>query len=79
MLALPTLWLSDLKAASLSVLCRELHKDQYQAYLNRYGPGLVIYWFGYVEEASSVHPEILLATELPVGDLMQLPQVASNA
>lgn len=33
--------------------CPETHQkyfvNQYKCYLNRYGPGLVIYWYGYVE------------------------------
>lgn len=35
---------------------REVHKkymrEQYFSYWNRFGPGLVIYWFGYVDSIS---------------------------
>ena len=62
-----------------TTLRRELCQDQYQAYLNRYGPGLVIYWFGYVDELAAWHSDILLATSLPVQHLIQLPQVKRMA
>nr|CAG4642666.1 EOG090X0A0V [Evadne anonyx] len=42
-------------------------KDQLYSYWNRFGPGLVIYWFGYVEELESLHQDrtILIRDSLP--------------
>ena len=57
--------------------CRELCKDQLHGYVNRYGPGLVIYWFGYIEELAAVHADIQLASNLPVQHLQTLPLVSS--
>ena len=37
---------------------------QFQAYVNRYGPGLVIYWMGYVAELDT-HPQVQLASAFP--------------
>ena len=41
-------------------------KDQFWSYWNRFGPGLVIYWFGYIRQLNS-HTEagILLADTFP--------------
>nr|SVE88778.1 EOG090X0A0V [Daphnia sinensis]SVE90022.1 EOG090X0A0V [Daphnia sinensis]SVE90651.1 EOG090X0A0V [Daphnia sinensis] len=42
-------------------------KDQLYSYWNRFGPGLVIYWFGYVEDLEKIHQNriILIRDALP--------------
>eukprot|EP00775_Hariotina_reticulata_P010604 gene10604-10762_t len=37
---------------------------QYRTYINRYGPGLVIYWFGFIQGLEN-DPELMLAAEGP--------------
>lgn len=38
-------------------------EQQYQKYIDRFGPGAVIYWFGYVEELQAEGPRKLLLLE----------------
>jgi hypothetical protein len=41
-------------------------KDQFWSYWNRFGPGLVIYWFGYIRQLNSnTEAGILLADSFP--------------
>nr|CAG4651169.1 EOG090X0A0V [Simocephalus serrulatus]SVE94378.1 EOG090X0A0V [Simocephalus serrulatus] len=42
-------------------------KDQLYSYWNRFGPGLVIYWFGFVEDLEKIHQNriILIREKLP--------------
>nr|CAG4646434.1 EOG090X0A0V [Macrothrix elegans] len=42
-------------------------KDQLFSYWNRFGPGLVIYWFGYIEQLEKMHQNrvILVRDSLP--------------
>uniref|UniRef100_A0A061RSC3 CDAN1-interacting nuclease 1 n=1 Tax=Tetraselmis sp. GSL018 TaxID=582737 RepID=A0A061RSC3_9CHLO len=47
--------------------------EQYQQYVNRYGPGLVIYWFGFVRELQD-NPDVLLVDDFP-GNIKQLPRL----
>jgi Protein of unknown function TPD sequence-motif len=45
---------------------RDNLENQLQGYVNRFGPGLVIYWFGYVEEIRDWTPaDIMIASKLP--------------
>lgn len=47
---------------------------QFQAYVNRYGPGLVIYWLGFPEELAGSHPDVALADAFPdEADIQRLP------
>ena len=34
-------------------------------YVNRFGPGAVIYWFGFVEDLADMDPDILLLERFP--------------
>jgi len=43
-------------------------EGQYQTYTNRYGPGLVIYWFGFIAELGASDPEVLLLDTFPGPD-----------
>jgi hypothetical protein len=40
-------------------------REQYTAYVNRYGPGLVIYWFGYVKPESEQLNGVIVRDRLP--------------
>jgi hypothetical protein len=49
---------------------------QYRTYTNRYGPGLVIYWFGFLAGMEN-DAEVLLLEAFPrPQDLLQLPRLA---
>ena len=34
--------------------CRDQALGQYQKYVNRFGPGLVIYWHGYIRDLGAL-------------------------
>ena len=38
---------------------------QVVSYVNRYGPGLVIYWFGYVDSIANQDPQITILDHFP--------------
>ena len=40
-------------------------RDQFQKYVNRIGPGMVIYWFGLVEDLGSGDGDVLLLGDFP--------------
>ncbi|GLI68756.1 hypothetical protein VaNZ11_013209 [Volvox africanus] len=39
-------------------------EEQYCTYVNRYGPGMVIYWFGFVQDLNT-DPQVLLCDDFP--------------
>ncbi len=41
------------------------NKDQFYGYKNRYGPGMVIYWFGFIDELQADQTGILLVDDFP--------------
>lgn len=53
-------------------------EGQYRTYLNRYGPGMVIYWFGFIAELAD-DGEVLIMDKFPdAKDIMQLqPAIAT--
>ncbi len=53
------------------------YEEQYTTYVNRYGPGLVIYWFGCVEGLSCLDPNVAVLEGFPEPeDVDVLPQRA---
>ncbi|KAL6781726.1 hypothetical protein ACKKBF_B09200 [Auxenochlorella protothecoides x Auxenochlorella symbiontica] len=47
--------------------------EQYELYVNRFGPGMVIYWHGYVEGLLE-HPGVLVVDDFPAkSSILQLP------
>lgn len=40
-------------------------QTQLQPYVNRYGPGLVIYWFGFVAENAEMDPDVIVLEDFP--------------
>lgn len=57
-----------------TVWCREMSELQYNKYTNRFGPGAVIYWFGFVEELAMEETDTLLLDSFP-RDIVQLPRL----
>ena len=56
-------------------------QDQYQSYINRFGPGLVIYWHGYLASlVSDNDPEdakVLIMSRFPgQEEIIQLPRLS---
>jgi len=56
--------------------CRHQLQEQYQRYVNRFGPGLVIYWHGFLEILNSKDQDVLVLDSFPSAKaLTVLPQV----
>lgn len=50
-------------------------EGQYRTYTNRYGPGLVIYWFSFLSGMENDAEVLLLETFPGQSDLLQLPRL----
>jgi len=53
----------DSKASFCDDFSMQTARDQFLSYVNRYGPGLVIYWFGFIEELNGMHQDGVLLME----------------
>ncbi|KAL3158521.1 hypothetical protein ABBQ38_010749 [Trebouxia sp. C0009 RCD-2024] len=52
----------------------EYVSDQFTKYVNRYGPGMVVYWFGFVDELQEEDSSLILVDSFPSAeDIVQLP------
>jgi hypothetical protein len=43
------------------------------SYVNRYGPGMVIYWFGFLETLGGMSKDVLVTDSFPNESLIRLP------
>ena len=49
-------------------------QEQFSKYVNRYGPGMVIYWFGFVDDLQDANSDLVLVDKFPSReDMTQLP------
>ena len=54
-------------------MCSQQQDSQYAKYLNRFGPGAIIYWFGFCSELAGMNHNILVLDKFPDGcDIVQL-------
>ena len=43
---------------------KTIEEEQLESYVNTYGPGMVIYWYGYIKELDK-NSNILICSEMP--------------
>ena len=54
-------------------------QDQFQKYVNRYGAGLVVYWFGFVDELADSTSSVILGNDFPGQlTLTRLPALSAS-
>ena len=60
----PVLWIES-KASFGDPNSHKKNLEQFRGYVNRFGPGMVLYWFGFVDSLAGDHKDILLADNFP--------------
>ena len=45
--------------------CKEYNQEQFSKYVNRYGPGMVIYWFGFIGNLQGADADLVLVEDFP--------------
>lgn len=58
-------WIDSKALFGSAALYHADHRQQLLAYVNRFGPGAVIYWFGFANELQSLDVDILLLSRWP--------------
>jgi len=48
------------------------NKDQLQGYVNRFGPGMVIYWFGFDPKVANAFPDVIVTDHFPSDAIIAL-------
>lgn len=48
------------------------NKEQLQGYVNRFGPGMVIYWFGFDPKIAQAYPDVVVADRFPEEAIISL-------
>ena len=67
---------ADCPLLSVGLDCREYNQEQFSKYVNRYGPGMVIYWFGFIDDLQGADADLVLVEDFPSAeDTIQLPQL----
>jgi len=62
-------WIDSKAMFGLPATYHNEHRSQLQGYVNRLGPGAVLYWFGFADELQHVDNHVLLLAAWPESDL----------
>lgn len=62
--------------STCQLACREHSQEQFSKYVNRYGPGMVIHWFGFIDDLQGSNPDLGLVDDFPSPECaIQLPKL----
>lgn len=65
-------WIESKALFGDDVYHKEYARRQYLSYWNRFGPGLVIYWFDFIEDLNTDADKILVMDRLPVEGMIRM-------